>query len=99
MKKKDLARLLDQAKRSIETMQHRARNDQAERRRAFEEAMASLRRPGDVRLITPTGQVVMAKVLDLNWDQTQVEMANREGWREFVPGMSSVEIRLAPYPG
>lgn len=101
MKKKDLERQLDLANRAIEGLQARAAKDQDERQRVFEEAMAELRRPNQtgVRLITPNGRIVAAKLLDLNWDVEQVEVPGREGWREFVPGRSSVEIRLAPYPG
>jgi hypothetical protein len=53
MKKKDLARLLDQAKRSIETMQHRAHDEKPGGSTNSMLRSTNCDGPVDVRLITP----------------------------------------------
>jgi tryptophan 2,3-dioxygenase len=100
VKKKTLAWQLGQARLAIQSIQDRTAREQAERQQRFEEALDELKWPADVvRLITPSGRIVVAKVLAIERDQDQTEVPSREGWREFLPGLTTVEIRLAPYPG
>jgi len=101
MKKKTLARLLDQANRSVAAMIDRETNRREALKQEFEEALAELRGPVEVRIITPSGRIVEAKMIEMQLETEAVEVTNPQidRWREFLPGRRTVELRLAPYPG
>lgn len=98
MKKKALAEENERLRGEVRRMQNRRTIEERERQEAFDAALADLRGPRQVLMITPSGCMLRGTVSKLEIDVEAVDVSPSPGWREFMPGRRSVELRIIPVP-
>lgn len=98
VKKSQLAKENERLRGEVRRMQDRRTAEERERQEAFDAALADLRGPRQVLMITPSGYLLRGTVSKLEIDVEAVDVSPGPGWREFMPGRRSVEIRIVPVP-
>jgi len=100
VKKKDLRQRYNAVCQELARTREQAAMARQEEEQEFEQAIGELTVPlSTVTMVTPSGRLVKAQVVNLSWEQQELNVGTSFDPNRYVPGLRSVEIRLAPYPG